>query len=97
MTRPTQAPKPTPGSTRAQLLAGAAQSLPVVAGVAVYGTVWGALAVQSGLSPAEVALMSGVVFSGAAQFVAIDLWSSPVAVGTLAFATLLLEIGRAHV
>jgi 4-azaleucine resistance transporter AzlC len=82
-------------TVRAQMLAGAGQALPVVAGVAVYGTVWGTLAVQAGLSPLEVVLMSGLVFSGAAQFVAIDLWSSPVAVGTIAFATLL--VGLRHV
>ncbi|HUT50352.1 MAG TPA: AzlC family ABC transporter permease [Alphaproteobacteria bacterium] len=82
-------------TARAQLLAGAGQALPVVAGVAIFGTVWGALAVQAGLSPLEVALMSGLVFSGAAQFVAIELWSSPVAVGTIAFASLL--VGLRHV
>jgi len=82
-------------SARAQLLAGAGQALPVVAGLAVFGTLWGALAVQAGLSPLEVALMSGLVFSGAAQFVAIELWSSPVAVGTIAFAVLL--VGLRHV
>lgn len=80
---------------RAQMLAGAGQALPVVAGVVVFGTVWGALAVQAGLSPLEVVLMSALVFSGAAQFVAIDLWSSPVAVGTIAIAVLL--VGLRHV
>jgi len=77
------------------MLAGAGQALPVVAGVVVFGTVWGALAVQAGLSPLEVVLMSGLVFSGAAQFVAIELWSSPVAVGTIAVAVLM--VGLRHV
>jgi 4-azaleucine resistance transporter AzlC len=87
---------PARGETmRAEMLAGASQAMPVVAGVLVFGTVWGALAVQAGLSPAEVVLMSGLVFSGAAQFVAIELWSSPVAVGTIAFAALL--VGLRHV
>jgi 4-azaleucine resistance transporter AzlC len=80
---------------RAEMLAGAGQAMPVVAGVVVFGTVWGALAVQAGLSPLEVVLMSGLVFSGAAQFVAIELWSSPVAVGTIAVAALL--VGLRHV
>jgi 4-azaleucine resistance transporter AzlC len=84
-----------PEPLRAQILAGAGQAMPVVAGVVVFGTVWGALAVQAGLSPLAVVLMSGLVFSGAAQFVAIELWSSPVAVGTIAFATLL--VGLRHV
>ncbi|MEJ2119868.1 MAG: AzlC family ABC transporter permease [Alphaproteobacteria bacterium] len=95
MTGSTTPSAASPDSVRAQMLAGAGQALPVVAGVAVYGTVWGTLAVQAGLSPLEVVLMSGLVFSGAAQFVAIDLWSSPLAVGTIAFATLL--VGLRHV
>jgi 4-azaleucine resistance transporter AzlC len=92
----TEAPSQASQDTlRAQMLAGAGQAMQVDVGVVVFGTVWGALAVQAGLSPLEVVLMSGLVFSGAAQFVAIELWSSPVAVGTIAFAALLL--GLRHV
>ena len=68
------------------------QSLPIVLSVALYGTLFGALAVQAGMSPLEVGLMSGLVFSGAAQFVAIELWSTPVAVGTVALATFLVGL-----
>lgn len=80
---------------RADFLAGAAQVSPIVVSVVLYGLLFGALAGQAGLSPLEVVLMSGLVFSGAAQFVAVDLWSSPVAVGTVAAATLL--VGSRHV
>ena len=49
--------------------------LAVAISIASYGVVWGVLAGQAGLSPLEVALMSGIVYAGASQFVAIDMWS----------------------
>lgn len=48
--------------------------LPVAISIASYGLVWGVLAGQAGLSPLEVLLMSGLVFAGASQFVALDSW-----------------------
>jgi 4-azaleucine resistance transporter AzlC len=47
------------------------------------GIVWGVLAHQAGLSLIEVLLMSGLVYSGSAQFLAIKLWSVPLAAGTI--------------
>jgi len=49
--------------------------LPVAVSIAAYGLVWGVLAGQAGLSVLEVALMSGLVYAGSSQFVALDLWS----------------------
>ncbi|KQW74874.1 hypothetical protein ASC89_25030 [Devosia sp. Root413D1] len=49
--------------------------LPVAVSIAAYGVVWGVLAGQAGLSVLEVALMSGLVFAGASQFVALDMWT----------------------
>jgi 4-azaleucine resistance transporter AzlC len=49
--------------------------LPVAISIASYGVVWGVLAGQAGLSPLEVIAMSGFVYAGASQFVAIDMWS----------------------
>ena len=49
--------------------------LPVAISIASYGVVWGVLAGQAGLSPLEVLLMSGLVYAGSSQFVAIDMWS----------------------
>ena len=48
--------------------------VPVAISIAAYGLVWGVLARQAGLSELEVVLMSSLVFAGASQFVAIDLW-----------------------
>jgi 4-azaleucine resistance transporter AzlC len=49
--------------------------LPVAISIASYGVVWGVLAGQAGLTPLEVVLMSGGVYAGASQFVALDLWA----------------------
>lgn len=58
----------------AEVRRGALNFLPVAISIAAYGLVWGVLAGQQGISLAEVALMSGLVFAGASQFVALDMW-----------------------
>jgi predicted branched-subunit amino acid permease len=45
--------------------------------MAVFGVAFGAAAAQKGLSLFEATLMSALVFGGAAQFVAIELWTKP--------------------
>ncbi|MCB8821339.1 AzlC family ABC transporter permease [Microvirga rosea] len=56
------------------------------------GLLFGAVAVGKGLSPAEVALMSALVFAGGAQFAAIETWVSPAPVLALAFGTFLINV-----
>lgn len=56
---------------------GAWAVIPAVVAVIPFGLLLGALAAQKGLSPLEVGLMSGLVFAGSAQLVAIDLWTEP--------------------
>lgn len=48
---------------------------PVAVSIASYGVVWGVLAGQAGLSPLDVLFMSGIVYAGSSQFVAITMWS----------------------
>jgi 4-azaleucine resistance transporter AzlC len=67
-------------------------SLPLAAGVAAYGLVFGVLAREAGLSIADVALMSGIVFTGSAQFVALTLWSASPPVLALTLATLAVNL-----
>ena len=55
------------------------------------GFLFGAIAVSKGLSPAAVALMSITVFAGSAQFSALEQWTHPVPILTLAFGTLLIN------
>jgi 4-azaleucine resistance transporter AzlC len=64
---------------------------PAAAAAVPIGLLLGALAAGKGLSPAEVALMSGLVFAGGAQFAAVEIWRYPVPVALLAFSTLLIN------
>jgi 4-azaleucine resistance transporter AzlC len=66
---------PAPHSGPAQFWLGVRMFLPVAISIAAYGVVWGVLAGQAGMSVLEVALMSGLVFAGASQFVALDMWT----------------------
>ena len=73
-------------------LAGAKRCVPVgISGFAI-GLVFGTLAGQAGLSPVEATLMSALVFSGAAQFVVIGIWTSPVPVAAVVLATLVIGL-----
>ena len=63
------APRPGAGSVRDGLVG----SLALVPSVFVYGTVFGGLAVQKGLTAAQVIGMSLLVFAGASQFVAVPM------------------------
>jgi 4-azaleucine resistance transporter AzlC len=74
---------------------GARACLPVAISVCAYGLVWGVLAGQAGLSLLEVMLMSGFVFAGSSQFVALDLWTAnPAAlpIGALVLAVVIVNL-----
>ena len=78
-----------------QFLAGARACIPVVISVGAYGLVWGVLARGAGMSTLEVVLMSGLVFAGSAQFVALDLWTATPAslpIGPLVIAALIINL-----
>jgi 4-azaleucine resistance transporter AzlC len=57
---------------------GALEILPVLFAATPIGLLWGTFAAGKGLSPLEAGLMSGSVFAGAAQFVALEVWRDPV-------------------
>jgi len=69
--------EPEKGRFAREFGAGLLIASPVAVAAMPIGLVFGALAVDKGLSPLEVALMSFFVFAGAAQFVAIDMWTDP--------------------
>ena len=62
-----------------------------ISGFAI-GIVFGTLAGQAGFSIVEAALMSALVFSGAAQFVVLGLWASPLPVVTIVLTTLVVGL-----
>jgi len=78
--------------TRGGLLVGARRSLPVAVGIFTYGLVFGVLARQTGLSPAESVLMSGVVYAGASQFTALGLWQSPLPTLAIVLTTFVVNL-----
>src|SRR5262249_32972988 len=62
--------------------------LPLAVARLADGLVFGMLARQAGLSTAEATLMSGLVFAGTAQFLAVGLWGSPVPIASILLTTL---------
>jgi 4-azaleucine resistance transporter AzlC len=71
--------------------AGLTDVAPVLVGLVPFALVLGALAAAKGLSPLEVMLMSGLVFAGGSQFVAVELWRDPAPLGVLALMALLVN------
>ena len=65
--------------SRFEFYEGVRASLPIVAAAAPFGMLFGALAVDNGLSVGEAVLMSAIVFAGASQMVGLELFSSHVA------------------
>ena len=56
-----------------QFWAGARAEIPLLIGVIPFGLIYGALAVNAGLSNAEAQMMSSMVFAGSAQFITAQL------------------------
>ena len=74
--------------TAAGLVAGARMAVPAMPVMALFSLAFGAYAAQKGLSFSVTALMSTLMFAGASQFVAVDIWVHPMtgtAIVTLAF------------
>lgn len=84
---------PASSTTLEQFLLGARACIPICISVAAYGIVWGVLARQAGMTLPEVMLTSGLVFAGAAQFVAVDLWvPGSLPIGALVLAALIVNL-----
>lgn len=83
-----QSPATVSGDVRAGLLA----ILPAVIAVIPFGLLLGATAALKGLSPLEMALMSGLVFAGSSQFVAVELWTDPASWAALGLAALIVNL-----
>lgn len=89
----TQAPFPSKlPFTLGGLLDGFRTCLPVALGVAVYGVLFGLLARQKGLCLLEAQGMSLLVFAGASQLIAMDLWGPDLAVVSLIVTTFIVNL-----
>ncbi len=57
-----------------------------------FALILGTTAAAKGLSPAETGLMSGLVFAGSAQFIAVGLWTHPIPVFVLIATTWMVNL-----
>ena len=81
-----------PDAPRAEFTAGILRAVPVILATAPFGLLLGAVASQKGLSLLEIGLMSTLVFAGSAQFVAVEIWSTPAPWLALGFSALLINL-----
>jgi 4-azaleucine resistance transporter AzlC len=81
-----------PRWTLAGFRRGMVAGLPVALGVVAYGVVFGVLARQVGLTLLETVLMNVIVFAGAAQTAALDLWDYPLPIAAIVATTLLINL-----
>ncbi|HEX4841311.1 MAG TPA: AzlC family ABC transporter permease [bacterium] len=77
---------------RREVAAGIRAELPILLGVLPFGLIYGALALQAGISPAPALAMSSIVFAGSAQFVATQLIRAGTPVGLLLLTTLVVNL-----
>ncbi len=63
------------------------QMLPISMFVTVFGVAFGLAAAQMGLTGSTIMLMSGLVFAGASQFAALDMWAAHIPLIPLAVTT----------
>ncbi|GIV78243.1 AzlC family ABC transporter permease [Litorilinea aerophila] len=75
--------------------AGVRATLPLLVGTSPFGMVFGAVAVQSGLSPAATQAMSALVFAGSAQFIAAGLVATGAGTALIVLTTLIVNLRHA--
>lgn len=78
------------------LAEGAWRSAALLPGTAIFALAFGTVAAQKGLSLTDTILMNALVFAGAAQLVALEVWSNPLSLGTIASIALLTAIVNAR-
>jgi 4-azaleucine resistance transporter AzlC len=74
------------------ILRGVRRGVPLLLGIAPFGVVVGVISLGRGLSLAETLLMSGLVFAGASQLLALELWTDPPDILAVALAALVVNI-----
>lgn len=95
----TSSPHPRPEApywSIAGLAEGARLCGAMVPGTLVFAAAYGTLAAQKGLSLTETVLMSAFVFGGAAQLVALEVWTSPLTLSTVISLALVTAVVNAR-
>lgn len=86
---------PAPYFSSAGFRIGARYALVTAVGACVFALAFGTLAAQKGLSLVEATLMSALVFAGASQLVAMEIWTTPMTpdvIVTLALVTAVVNL-----
>lgn len=94
---PTPPPTPPPAPAAAafagaDLREGFAATVPLALGVASYGVAMGVVAATKPITLAELLVKDTVVVAGAAQIVAVGLWSSPIPVAAILLSTFVVNL-----
>jgi 4-azaleucine resistance transporter AzlC len=77
---------------RQELLEGFKDIAPMMLAYAPIAALWGAIAASKELDPLQTLAMSAFVYSGASQFIAMDLWASPVPLVTILLALVVVNL-----
>lgn len=80
--------------THKGVLRGAQRLLPVCVFVFPFGVAFGAAAIEAGMSVDQAMVMSLIVFAGASQFAALDMWQSPLPY--ISIALVVLAVNARH-
>ena len=70
---------------------GLADAWPMFLAYIPIALLWGTLAAAKGFSPLEALLMSALVYAGASQFVAIEMWANPLPLLLLVFTIFIIN------
>jgi 4-azaleucine resistance transporter AzlC len=81
----------TPGR-RAEFLAGIRAELPILVGVMPFGMVYGALALNVGMSPLAAQAMSSILFAGSAQFIMTELVGAATPAAVIILTTVIVNL-----
>ena len=72
-------------SNKSEFFTGARSALPIVLAAGPFGALFGALAVENGMTVFEAGLMSAILFAGASQMVGIELFGENIAPWLIVF------------
>ena len=82
-------------SPRREFLDGVRDELPLLLGVVPFGLIFGALALEAGVSPIEAQGLSLFVFAGSAQFVSLNLISTNAPAAVIVFTIVIVNLRHA--
>lgn len=83
---------PTSPTPRAEFWRGARATIPLIIGMLPFGLIFGVVAINNGISPAETMALSIFVFAGMAQFVAVGLVVGGAALPLILLTTFIINL-----